>query len=931
MRRLISYSILCGAMLLGVAAAVAPTVKKMDSDLAFEGGKTLTFRLSDKETLAAEGGYNPGDNFYKLSDLSTETVDSIAGTMKTRLETWGVTEYDLKTVGTDTITVSFRANDDNTAEYGYIARYLSYSGGHIEMDASYDTADPKEGYAHDDLWQTMLEGRTARIEYIEQHGTSSFPVVVLPIGNEKENIESFKNLVKYCKDNTTEANEETGTPADNCSIVLWANRRETDFYNKAAENTNVATRILINMSAQNDACCWYASNDEDKEYPSLQLVPNSAATESEGAFTNATAKAAYDAARYLVNVLNADELKCNVTYLQATDINATVEPLVNLGEWFKTLSMSKTLIASVIALVVVAVILALFDRLLALSIVSTGAATTYLTLLIYILLGTQFSIGALVGLLLVAGLSTFGGIYYGAKLKDELYKGRTLKKAHVEAAKKTVLPVLDSSVVSVALGFFSYIFGGAICKGLGICLVAGGIVNLVMNLIVFRIENWLLCNDSTAASDFGKLLNVNKDKVPDLLKEEKQTYFGPYEKSDFSKSKGWVYGVVGAIMCAGIATMIAFGMTKGTVYNLSSKSESSVVYVEARSTQSDYNDNVIQKVSNLYVEDQKEGDPVNKTNYLYYLEINGQRANTLVSGVSVGTDTYNIYDEDDEATYYWYTFSINLKEHYALAEDNITFNTYNPADGALIATYEGYTLADGFDRFFEDVFAVNFDTDHLVVTPRNVINDVTTPDLGPIMLGNGIAIAVCFVYMALRYRPSRALAAAIAACAATYGSVAFFAFTRIATMPVVAVGSVGVAFFALIASIFVFGKEKEVIKDSREKDKRALAFRSESLKSASSRSAGELIVFTLIMAYLAIDFFGFGASSYSTIYLAMLIGIALATVMVLGIVPSMSIRFATWLSKVHFKMPKRKKKVGQLQAQKKSSEPEEATFIGIND
>ena len=38
------------------------------------------------------------------------------------------------------------------------------------------------------------------------------------------------------------------------------------------------------------------------------------------------------------------------------------------------------------------------------------------------------------------------------------------------------------------------------------------------------------------------------------------------------------------------------------------------------------------------------------------------------------------------------------------------------------------------------------------------------------------------------------------------------------------------------------------------------------------------------------------------------------------------------LSKIHIKMPQRKKKVGQLSEKRsKSAEPTEATFIGIND
>jgi hypothetical protein len=58
-----------------------------------------------------------------------------------------------------------------------------------------------------------------------------------------------------------------------------------------------------------------------------------------------------------------------------------------------------------------------------------------------------------------------------------------------------------------------------------------------MNLPIFRFGNWMLCNDNGMQSSFPKMLNVQKDKIPDMLKEEKQTYFGPYEKTDFTKSK----------------------------------------------------------------------------------------------------------------------------------------------------------------------------------------------------------------------------------------------------------------------------------------------------------------------------------------------------------------------------------------------------------
>ena len=112
--------------------------------------------------------------------------------------------------------------------------------------------------------------------------------------------------------------------------------------------------------------------------------------------------------------------------------------------------------------------------------------------------------------------SVFGGLYYTAKLKDELYKGRTLKKAHSEAAKKAIWPTIDASLIVIILGIFIYIFAGDLARKLGAMMVVGGFVTAVMNLLFFRIEAWLLCNDNGLQSSFPKMLNVQKDKIPDM-------------------------------------------------------------------------------------------------------------------------------------------------------------------------------------------------------------------------------------------------------------------------------------------------------------------------------------------------------------------------------------------------------------------------------
>jgi multidrug efflux pump subunit AcrB len=147
--------------------------------------------------------------------------------------------------------------------------------------------------------------------------------------------------------------------------------------------------------------------------------------------------------------------------------------------------MSRTLIATIVAFAVIAIILAFFDRMLALSIVSVSAASVYLTFLAFVCFGSQFNIAALIGLLIIGLVSIFSGLYYVAKLKDELYKGRTLKKAHTEAAKKAVWPTIDASLIAIIIGVFVYIFAGDLARKMGVVLVMGGFISALMNLAYF--------------------------------------------------------------------------------------------------------------------------------------------------------------------------------------------------------------------------------------------------------------------------------------------------------------------------------------------------------------------------------------------------------------------------------------------------------------
>ncbi|OPZ34094.1 MAG: bifunctional preprotein translocase subunit SecD/SecF [Tenericutes bacterium ADurb.BinA155] len=421
------------------------------------------------------------------------------------------------------------------------------------------------------------------------------------------------------------------------------------------------------------------------------------------------------------------------------------------------------------------------------------------------------------------------------------------------------------------------------------------------------------------------MLNVQKDKIPDMLKEEKQTYFGPYEKTDFTKSKKAV-GILAAVMTvAGIATMITFGVLKGTVYNeAAANAESTVLYIEARSDSSDSNTNSVRSITDIY-------DEADSGSILRNVFLDGKDFSDQYKTIEVSETPFTAYSSDPSVpTRYWYIFTVSFKTHYNLANtETYPLTVTDASDHSKTVSFENFD--DAFTYAVVDYYATNAET--VQVSVKNVVPSEGVPYLSSLSLGVGVGLAVTCLYLMIRYRISRGFTASLLAMVAGYGSVAFFVFTRISVTPIVALGSVGTVIFTLLAMLFILQKEKEIYRDSREKDKANLAFRSECLKLANSRASGELILFALVAAYLAIDYFGFGPAAYASPYLNLIIGIAYGTVLSLALLTPISLLIAKLLSKIHFSLPHHKKKnPNGLQMKKNNSaEPEEAVFIGIND
>ena len=102
---------------------------------------------------------------------------------------------------------------------------------------------------------------------------------------------------------------------------------------------------------------------------------------------------------------------------------------------------------------------------------------------------------------------------------------------------------------------------------------------------------------------------------------------------------------------------------------------------------------------------------------------------------------------------------------------------------------------------------------------------------------------------------------------------------------------------------------------------------------ATALAAGPLFVFGIIMSYFAINYFGFGPASYAALFGGMLLGIALAVLLVVTLLGPIALFLEGLIAKIaaRIRLPRLRVNKKKAPVKSTSSEPEETIFIGIND
>ena len=900
MRRLWSHIVLAATSLLLVGGTFAAVVTKTKSNIEFSSlaGKELVFRINGKDD-DKNIDYN-----YTFSDR--EAVDEIAGIMESRLKTADITRYQIETQGYDTIKVTFVGDSDR--EYDIIQNYLTF-------DATLALSNSKDNVAYAEEFLTT--GKKAYLEI-----TDSYPEIIIPIDSENERFKAvYEEAKKMAEDGEGEVVEEHNEEeeetegehehATHAYLYLWYNYvKEYYSYSKMQEDENIKNKVLMTFDS--------ADPFSDEDHTALRAIVAPSDANNESATISAESlKLAYQNARYYVNLLNAESLNYYVTFLFSQRADVMVESLLDHSGEIETLNWGRTFIATLCAVVVVSLLLVYFYRLGALSIATTSIVSTFFGLLFVVIFGAEFNIAGIIGLLAVALTSVISGIVYLNKFKEECYRGRSIKKANAEAAKRAVLPTVDLHVVLVAMGVACYLLGGAIMKSFAVSAVLGGLVSLVLNLGGLRGLMWLVTNEQGLANRYD-LFDVSSDQVPNTLEEEKQKYYGANIERDFTKNKKPIAIVALVLLVASVAGLITFGaMNNGAVYGTTSPYSNSQVYIEYSSETSDIT--ALKNQTKTQLDNILENATIGGNKLSTYATIEEPLTDPVSRDEMTNSGINTVY-----YSYYLLDFNMPLEKRDSKGEitsyQMIKYNNVETSAEIFFDREELNTLGCTFnikvDLSLKDSVRVNADQ----------------PAFISLLLATVVGTAISAVYLLLRYRLSRGIASLLMSALTVGISAGIFSLLHF--LPVTSYVSVALPFIALFSfavAIIFMNKEREMVIEDRSRDD-SIENRNNIMKKAIAISSTPMTISFIIVLYLGVNFFGFMPTNVSWIFLLVVLGVSIAIALTLTLYGPCAQMIYKLFSGVKIAKPKaNKKKKAHPVRVKKSAEPEEAIFIGIND
>lgn len=364
--------------------------------------------------------------------------------------------------------------------------------------------------------------------------------------------------------------DSSGNPA-----VLLTVKDKDKFYqvtNKISKKTNNTIVIWLDYNSEKNSY-----NNEKQLCGTSESNCLSAATVSEGFASNVIIQGNFEQEEVenLVDLINSGSLPSKVTEISSKTVGAS----------FGDATLTKTLVAGIIGIALIIILLLVVYHFAGLISSIAMLLYTFLVFFVFWLIGGVLTLPGIAALVLGIGMAVDANVITFARIKDELYKGKSLQNAFKEGTKTSLRAILDSNLTTLLVAIIMFEFGESSVKGFATVLIITVMVTMFTMVFITRILLNIFVKTKFFDDKLKLFINVDKKDIPDVSKNEEVKKI-PFKNVNFLKHTKFFAALSGIIIIIG--TVLIF--TRGFNLSIDYKAGSDItVETNEKVTKSDIN------------------------------------------------------------------------------------------------------------------------------------------------------------------------------------------------------------------------------------------------------------------------------------------------------------------------------------------------------
>lgn len=340
-----------------------------------------------------------------------------------------------------------------------------------------------------------------------------------------------------------------------------------DSYNKPVVSLSVKNKdkfyeVTKKVSEQSDnrIVIWLDYNPEEDSFQNEQYTCGSlnhsrclsVASVSQGFASDVIIQGNFkeDEVKTLVELINSGSLPTKLEEVSSKTVAAS----------FGEDSLNKTVKAGIIGILLIILFMILLYRFAGFIAGASICIYTALTLFVFWLVGGVLTLPGIAAMVIGIGMAIDSSVIHFARIKDELYKGVSLKQAYKEGNHHSIRSIIDANVTTLIAAFILFVFGESSIKGFATMLIISTLVTMLIMVFLSRTLLKIFIKTEYFEEKLNFFIGVkNKDIKGSDNRDPKSLH--PFAHLNFVKMRGRFYFLSIFLFIVGVISLCMQGLT----------------------------------------------------------------------------------------------------------------------------------------------------------------------------------------------------------------------------------------------------------------------------------------------------------------------------------------------------------------------------------